>query len=131
MDDFNETSINQDQHQATNVLTKDEKMWAMLAHLSAVVGFIIPFGNVIAPLLIWILKKDESAFINDQGKEALNFQISITIYVLISVVLMILLIGIVLLVIIGIFSLIFVVIASINSFDGKAYRYPLTFRVIK
>ena len=96
-----------------------------------VVGFIIPFGNIIAPLLIWILKKDESAFINDQGKEALNFQISVTIYAIVCVILIFVVIGILLIIILGVLVLIFVIIASINSYDGKAYRYPLTMRIIK
>lgn len=77
------------------------------------------------------LKKDESAFINDQGKEALNFQISVTIYAFISIILIFILIGIPILIALGIFILVFVIIASINSYDGKAYRYPLTFRLIK
>jgi len=130
MDNLNDSGVNQNPIQ-NNGYTKDERMWAMIAHLSAVVGFIIPFGNVIAPLLIWILKKDESAFINDQGKEALNFQISITIYAIVGIILIIVLLGILLLIILGIFALIFIIIASINSYDGKAYRYPLTIRIIK
>ncbi|MFZ1288870.1 MAG: DUF4870 domain-containing protein [Melioribacteraceae bacterium] len=130
MDNFNNSGLNQDLPQNSGY-TKDERMWAMIAHLSAVVGFVIPFGNVIAPLLIWILKKEESAFINDQGKEALNFQISVTVYAFISIILVFLLIGIPILIALAIFVLIFVIIASINSYDGKAYRYPLTFRLIK
>ncbi len=130
MDNLNDSGVNQNQNQY-NGYTKDERMWAMIAHLSAVVGFIIPFGNIIAPLLIWILKKDESAFINDQGKEALNFQISVTIYAIVCVILIFVVIGILLIIILGIGILIFVIIASINSYDGKAYRYPLTIRIIK
>ena len=130
MDNLNDSSVNQNPMQS-NGYTKDERMWAMIAHLSAVVGFIIPFGNIIAPLLIWILKKDESAFINDQGKEALNFQISVTIYAIVCVILIFVVIGILLIIILGVLVLIFVIIASINSYDGKAYRYPLTMRIIK
>jgi uncharacterized Tic20 family protein len=111
--------------------SKDERMWAMLAHISAVAGFVFPFGNIIGPLLIWILKKEEFPFVDDQGKEALNFQISITVYVIISIVLVFVLIGIPILIIIGLFALIMTIIGAINAYDGKAYRYPLTFRVIK
>ena len=109
---------------------KDANMWAMFCHLSALIGFVIPFGNVIAPLVIWTLKKDEYEHVNDQGKEAINFQISITIYILISVVLILLAIGIFLLIILGIFSLIMIVIAAINANDGNKYRYPFTIRFI-
>jgi len=123
-----ETNQSTEQNQG---LSKDERMWGMLAHISAVAGFVFPFGNVIGPLLIWILKKEEFPFVNDQGKEALNFQISISIYVIISIVLVFIVIGIPILIIIGLFALIMTIIASINAYDGKTYRYPFTIRVIK
>ena len=110
---------------------RDENMWAMFCHLSALVGFVIPFGNIIAPLIIWTLKKDEYPHVNDQGKEAINFQLSITVYILISVILVFVVIGIPLLIILGIFSLIMTVIAALNANDGNKYRYPFTIRFIK
>lgn len=120
-----------DSNSQSQATSKDERTWAMIAHISAVAGFIFPFGNIVAPLLIWMLKKDELPFVGDQGKEALNFQISITIYVLISVVLIFVVIGIPLLVVLGIFALIMTIIGAINAYDGKYYRYPLTIRIIK
>jgi uncharacterized Tic20 family protein len=110
---------------------KDENMWAMFCHLSGLVGFVIPFGNVIAPLIIWTLKKDEYPHVDDQGKEALNFQISITVYILLSVLLIFVVIGIPLLIIIGLFWLIMTVIGAINANDGNKYRYPFTIKFIK
>ena len=74
-----------------------ERTWAAFAHLSALLGILIPFGNLIAPLAIWLLKKNESAFIDDQGKESLNFQISVLIYGFIAAVLVFVAIGIFLL----------------------------------
>lgn len=130
MEEFNGQNMPKSSSQTTDY-SKDERMWAMLAHIAAVTGFVIPFGNIIGPLLIWILKKEEFPFVNDQGKESLNFQISITIYVLISVVLVFILIGIPILIVIGIFALIMTIIASINAYDGKLYRYPLTIRFVK
>ena len=112
-------------------ISKDERTWAMVAHISAIAGFVFPFGNVIGPLLIWILKKEEFPFVDDQGKEALNFQISMTIYILISVLLIFVVIGIPLIIIIAIFALVMTIIGAINAYDGKFYRYPLTIRVIK
>lgn len=112
-------------------VNKDENMWAMFCHLSGLVGFVIPFGNVIAPLVIWTLKKDEYPHVDDQGKEALNFQISITVYILLSVLLIFVVIGIPLLIIIGIFWLIMTVIGAINANDGNKYRYPFTIKFIK
>jgi len=130
MEENNENNMNQEPVVSSDI-SQDAKMWAMFAHISAVAGFIIPFGNIIGPLLIWILKKEEFPFVNDQGKESLNFQISITIYVLISIILIFVLIGIPILIIVGLFALIMVIIAAINSYDGKAYRSPLTIRLIK
>ena len=131
MEQYSENQPEQGGTENPQEITRDEKTWAMLAHISAVAGFVFPFGNIIGPLLIWILKKEDLPFVDDQGKEALNFQISITIYVLISLVLVFVLIGIPILIIIGIFALIMIIIAAINSYDGKYYRYPLTIRVIK
>ena len=74
--------------------TKDEKTWAMLCHFSSFIGLIFPFGNFLGPLIIWLIKKEELPFVEDQGKEVLNFQISMTIYLLISGMLCIILIGI-------------------------------------
>jgi len=129
MDENN--TVHTDVNESNLQPTKDERTWAMLAHISAVAGFVFPFGNIIGPLLIWILKKEELPFVGDQGKEALNFQISITIYILISVILVFVVIGIPLLIVLGIFALVMTIIAAINAYDGKAYRYPVTIRLIK
>ena len=114
-----------------NIVTdKDEKTWGMLCHLSALAGFIIPFGNVIGPLIVWLLKRDEYAFVNDQGKEALNFQISILLYLIIGGLLVILVIGFFVLIAVGIFSLIMTIMATIKANEGVAFRYPLSIRFI-
>lgn len=113
------------------VNTKDQNTWAMLCHLSALAGFIIPLGNILGPLVIWLIKKDEFPLVADQGKEALNFQISMTIYYIVALILIIVLIGFVLLIGLGIFSLIFTIIAMVKANEGTAYRYPLCIRFIK
>lgn len=109
---------------------KDENLWAMFCHLSALIGFIIPLGNIIAPVVIWVIKKDEFPLVADQGKEAINFQISLTIYIIAAAFLIFIGIGIVLLPILGIFGLIMIVVASIKANEGEKYRYPLTLRLI-
>ena len=112
---------------------KEAKQWAMFCHLAALAGILgIPFGTILGPLIIWLIKKDEFEFVREQGREALNFQISMTVYGLICVPFVCLAgIGIFLLVGIGIVDLIFVIIAAINVSDGKPYSYPLTIRFIK
>ena len=110
---------------------KDEKPWAMLCHFSSFSGLIFPFGNFLAPLIIWLIKKEEMPFVEDQGKEVLNFQISMTIYLLISGMLCIILIGIPIIIGLVIFCFIITIIAAISANDGKSYRYPINLRLIK
>ena len=111
--------------------SRDQNMWAMLCHLSTLAGFIIPLGNVIGPLVIWMIKKDVYPLVDDQGKEALNFQISMTIYYVISGILILILIGIPLLIGLALFSLVVTIIAMVKASDGVAYRYPMSIRFIK
>ena len=119
------------QPEPSQVDSRDQNMWAMLCHLSTLAGFIIPLGNVIGPLVIWMIKKDVYPLVDDQGKEALNFQISMTIYYVISGILILILIGIPLLIGLALFSLVVTIIAMVKASDGVAYRYPLSIRFIK
>ena len=111
--------------------SSDERMWGMLCHLSTFAGYLIPFGNILGPLVIWLIKKDEYAFVEDQGKEALNFQISIMIYSLVSGILVLAIIGLPLLIAVIIFDVVMTVIAAIKANGGEYYRYPLTIRFVK
>jgi len=114
-----------------NIENKDEKMWGMFSHLFALGGYIIPFGHVIGPLIAWLVKKDAYPFVDDQGKESLNFQLSLTLYLIICTPLILIVIGIFLMIAIGVFGLIMIIIASIKANEGEAYRYPLSIRFIK
>jgi uncharacterized Tic20 family protein len=110
---------------------KDARTWAMFCHIGAFAGYIIPFGNIIAPLIIWLIKKAESPLVDDQGKESLNFQISITIYAFVALLLTLILIGYILFVALMIFDLVMVIIAAVQVNSGEKYRYPLCIRFIK
>lgn len=112
-------------------LSKDAKQWAMLTHLAAFAAFLIPFGNIIGPLVVWQLKKDLGPFVEENGKEAVNFQITIAIVALVCTMLMFALVGFLLLPVLGLYWLILTVIAGVKANDGVAYRYPLTIRFIK
>jgi uncharacterized Tic20 family protein len=109
---------------------KQERMWAVAAHLSAFAGFVIPLGNVLGPLIVWLLKREEGAFVDSQGKEALNFGISVTIYGAISTLLIFLFVGVLLLFALFVFWVVVVIMAAIRANDGLPYRYPLTLRCI-
>lgn len=112
-------------------LSKDAKTFGMLCHLIAFAGFVIPLGNIIGPLVIWLLKKDEFEFVDDQGKESLNFQISIIIYAIISAILIVVIVGIFLLIALGIFAIVMIIIASVRANEGIRFRYPLNIRFLK
>lgn len=110
---------------------RQARMWAMLCHLSAFSGWIIPFGHILGPLIIWLIKRDDHPFINEQGKESLNFQISLSIYLIVSAILVLALIGFVLFFIVGIVGFIFVIVAAVKANEGVSYRYPLTIRFLR
>ena len=105
--------------------------WDVLCHLAALAGFIgIPLGNVIGPLVVWLIKKDEISSVNRHGREALNFQISMTIYTIIAAFSFFIAIGIILLPAILLTNLILLIIAAVKANKGEFYRYPLTIRFI-
>ena len=116
---------------AESSVSADERQWGMIAHLSALAGFIIPFGNIAGPLIVWMIKKDAMPFVDDQGKESLNFQITVTIAAIVAAVLIVFLIGFLLLPAVGLAALVFTIIAGIKANEGVAYRYPFTLRLIK
>lgn len=110
---------------------KDARTWAMICHLIAFSGFVVPFGNLLGPLIVWAIKRDEHPFIDDQGKEAINFQLTLTIAFTISIILLFVVIGILLIPILCIYSIIMVVIAAIKANEGERYRYPCTIHFFK
>ncbi|MBN1806434.1 MAG: DUF4870 domain-containing protein [Sedimentisphaerales bacterium] len=111
---------------------KDARMWAMFSHLAALAGIIVPVvGCVIGPLVVWQIKKEEFPFVDEQGKEAVNFQITVLIYAIVSTLLCLTCIGFFLLPVVGIFELVFMIIAAVKANDGVHYRYPLTIRFVK
>lgn len=106
-------------------------MWAAICHVAAFATFVLPpFGNIIGPLVVWLVKKETSPFVNDQGKEALNFQISCFIYFIVTGLLSFLLVGIPFLIALAVFWLVEVIVASVNASNGVAHRYPLTIHFV-
>ena len=109
----------------------EEKQWGLFAHLSSLIGLIIPFGNVIGPLIVWQVKKDSLPFAADQGKEALNFNITVAIAAVIASLLIFVAIGLLLLPLVGLVWLIFTIMGALKANNGEAYRYPFALRLIK
>ena len=105
--------------------TSDDRTAAVLAHLLTLVcGFI-------APLVIYLVKKDESPYVTEHAKESLNFQITIFLGYIIGFITLIILIGILILMFIGIIHLVLVIVATIRASENKMYRYPINFRIIR
>ncbi|MBN0977421.1 DUF4870 domain-containing protein [Pseudomonas sp. WS 5059] len=110
---------------------KEVRQWAMLCHFAAFLGLVFPFGSVLGPLILWQVKKDMDPLIDDQGKEALNFQLTVAIAWLVCFVLGFVVIGFLLMVVLVIAALVLTIIGGVKANKGIAYRYPLTWRLIK
>ncbi|KAF1022590.1 MAG: hypothetical protein GAK37_03343 [Pseudomonas sp.] len=111
--------------------SKEVRQWAMLCHFAAFFGLMFPFGSLLGPLILWQVKKDMDPFINDQGKEALNFQITVAIAWMVCIVLGFVVVGWLLMTVLVIGAVVLAVIAGIKANKGIAYRYPFTWRLIK
>lgn len=115
----------------------DEKTWGMLTHLAALSGVFTLIGCVIGPLVVWLIKKDTMAFVDDQGKEALNFNITLMLIAVVLWAFAIVTFGIGLLIVVpvaGVLAiawLVLTIIAMIKANEGVAYRYPFALRLIK
>jgi len=112
-------------------LDSDTRNWAMFMHAGGFAAYTsIPFAGVILVLVLWLMKREQHPFIYDQGRESLNFQISVAIYSIVSVVLIVVLIGFVLLVAVFLFHVICTILAMLAASRGESYRYPLTIRLV-
>lgn len=110
----------------------NRRSWAAFIHASALLGVFIHFpGHLIPPLLLWLLKRDESPELDAHGKEAVNFQISMLIYNAIAAVFCLVLVGFVFLALLWILNAVLVIVAAIKASDGKFFRYPMTIRFIQ
>ena len=110
----------------------EERKWGMLIHLSALIGLLLPLGLVLGPLLVWVLKRNESPFLDEQGKKAVNFQLTILIAAFVLVLLSAIIKPLIAIAFFsGFLGLIFAVIASINVSKGKPYDYPFSINLIK
>jgi uncharacterized protein len=117
-----------------------ERGWAAVVHLAAFIGVTIPLGNVLAPLTIWLLKRHESALLDDQGREAVNFQISLVLYALLFSVAMLVLVvlemgpvliaGIAIAAVAGFAAFAVIILAAVRANRGERFRYPLSIRWI-
>jgi len=109
----------------------EERNWAVACHLSAFAGYFIPFGHLLGPFAVWWFKRQQFPFVDDQGREILNFQLSVTLYLAIAGLLTFIVIGIPLLVLVSLFDFVMIILAAIKARNGERYRYPLNIRFFK
>jgi uncharacterized Tic20 family protein len=114
---------------------KEERMWAMIAHLSAFAYYISGVGHIVGPLIVWLAKREGRPFVDEHAKEALNFQITVTLIGIVAVLMcftvILAVVGIPILIGLHLYQIICMIIAAIKANDGVAFRYPLTLRLIK
>ena len=107
------------------ILDKNTRTWAMILHLSVLAGFVIPFAGLVAPILIWQLKKDEMPELDAHGKVVTNFLISMFIYGVVAGLLCIVLIGIPIVIALSVIGIVFPIVGGIKANDGVVWNYPL------
>lgn len=119
------------QSNANSALSSEVRNWAMACHLAALGGLVFPIvGSILGPLIVWLVKRESHSFIDEHGKEALNFQITVGIAGLVCFVLIFIFIGILLMFALGIVALVFTIIAAVKASNGEHYRYPVSLRLI-
>ena len=104
----------------------------MFCHLIALAGLFVPFvGNIVGPLILWIIKKDTMPYVDYHGKESLNFNITVSIAAAVCLFTFWLVLPLLLLVVIAIAWLVFTIMAALKASEGQRYQYPLTLRLVK
>ncbi|MGA1978781.1 MAG: DUF4870 domain-containing protein [Bacteroidales bacterium] len=113
-------------------LSESERNWAMFCHLAAFAGYFFPLGgSIIGPLICWLSRKDDSEWVDENGKASMNFQMSMLLYKVLIFPLCFIVIGIPILVFLGILKIVCIIIASVKSSKGQKFRYPLAIPFIQ
>jgi uncharacterized Tic20 family protein len=113
------------------ILKESERNWAMLCHLTGLAGYMFPFGGIIGPLICWLTQKDESVWVDINGKNSLNFQLSILLYVALAIPLCFILVGIPIVAALSMLKVICSIIAGVKASQGEIFRYPLVIPFIQ
>jgi len=108
-----------------------DEQWSLFAHLASFAGYLLPLGNIVGPLAIWLSKRNDSAFVDRHGAAALNFQISLTIYFIVSFFLTIVFIGVIGIIAVIVIDLVYTIVNMVHASNGRDPRYPLTIRFVK
>ena len=111
-------------------VSEEERTWGVLAHAGGFAGLAVPFGNVVAPLVVWLAKRDESRFVDENGVRALNFQLTWSIILFATVLSVLIAVGVVLFPLAMLAWLILTVLGTVKASEGEVYDYPLTIHFV-
>jgi uncharacterized Tic20 family protein len=113
------------------LLSETERNWSMLCHLSSFAGFFFPFGGVLGPLICWLSRKDDSQWVNINGRNSINFQLSVLLYMVLAIPLCFIIVGFPIIFVLVTLKVICVIIASIKASKGELFRYPFVIPFIQ
>lgn len=130
-DDTDDSGVDREADpELTEEVSSDERTWGILVHAAAFAGLLVPFGNILGPLVLWAIKRDDSEFVDANGKQAVNFQITWTVLVIVAALTVVIGIGVVILPLVAIVWLVLVVLAIVRTSENQVYEYPLTLEVL-
>lgn len=109
----------------------DDRQWKVILHLSGLCGLIIPYvGNILGPLVVWLMKKEEMPALEPEGRKVLNFQISWSIYIFLASLSLFFCVGAFLLPVVGLAWLVLLIIGAVKASNGEPYTFPLTIKML-
>jgi len=107
----------------------EARNWAMFCHLAGLAMFLaVPGANIIGPLIVWLMKREQFPLVDREGKSSINFQISMTIYMIVCAITVV---GLILIPVVVLLDLILLIIATVKTSSGESFKYPLTIRFVK
>jgi uncharacterized protein len=116
---------------AADAPPESARTWAMLCHVAGFGGYLLPLaGSIVLPMILWLIKRDDHPFIDDQGREALNFQLTLIVFYIVAGILVLLLVGFLFLLLIPLYQIVMIIVAAVKSHGGERFRYPLTIRFL-
>jgi hypothetical protein len=131
MEENKEGNLKEGYKEEVKVLSESERNWAMLCHLSGFAMFFFPFGGILGPLICWLSRKDESAWVDVNGKASMNFQLSVLLYIVLTIPLLFIIVGIPIMMFLVTLRIVCIIIASVKSAKGEKFKYPLAIPFIQ
>lgn len=124
-------SYNMQYQQPASLQTPDQRQMGLFLHLSQLAGFVIPFGGIILPVVLWQTQKEKMPALDAHGKMVVNFMLSVLIYAIVSVVLMFVLVGFLTLLAVAVIHIVFPIVGAVKANNGELWEYPLTIKFLK